>query len=94
MLANTTALADRLRSLECDICGNGTSNHQLAVFPEGIDANPTKDVSDEIGVACHVITAKSQLHFGSYAMTIRGLLPGDFPRGRHRLSCFHNREGA
>lgn len=80
VLANTTMLADRLLSFGCDVRGHGTQNHQLAVKIEGIGLDSAKEILDEIEVACNVITATSELHFGSYAMTSRGLFPDDFRR--------------
>lgn len=80
VLANTTTLADRLRSLECDISGNGTQTHRLAVVLRDIDVGSAQDALDEIGVACSVGTAKSELHFGSYPMATRGPLPGNIRR--------------
>lgn len=77
VLANTRTLADRLRSLGCDISGNGTQTHQLAVVLRDNNVDSTQDALDEIEVTCSVSTAKSELHFDSYPMATHGPLPGN-----------------
>ncbi|EFY88382.1 cytosolic hydroxymethyltransferase, putative [Metarhizium acridum CQMa 102] len=77
VLKNAQALADRLRDFGYRLDLTVPASHRIMMDLGSVDARQVNRVLDAIGIVTGPVS-DNRLHFGTLAMSSRGLLPQDF----------------